>query len=134
MNANVIIEPAVRRRRRRHSDAFKAEVIQACRHPGVSIAAVALSNGLNANLVRRWVANAERGVTPVLNPVQVDVAVGSARTTTAPAFVPLQLPAPASERNADIQIELCRAGTTIKVRWPANAASECAAWLRELLR
>lgn len=129
MNTNVIIEPAVSRRRRRHSDAFKAEVIQACRHPGVSIAAVALANGLNANLLRRWVAAAERGATPALNPVV------SARTTTAPtAFVPLQLPAPAREPNPDIQIELCRAGTTIKVRWPGNAASECAAWMRELLR
>ena len=41
------------RRRRTHSPAFKAHVLQACSQPGVSIAAVALSNGLNANLVRR---------------------------------------------------------------------------------
>lgn len=134
MNANVIIEPAVSRRRRRHSDAFKVEVIRACRHPGVSIAAVALSNGLNANLVRRWVANAERDTRSAIDAVSVEAPEVGTRTTTAPAFVPLQLPAPARERNADIQIELCRAGTTIKVRWPANAASECASWMRELLR
>lgn len=134
MNANVIIEPAVSRRRRRHSEAFKAEVIQACQHPGISIAAVALSNGLNANLVRRWVANAERDTRSAIDAVSVEAPVVGMRTTTAPAFVPLQLPAPAREPNPDIQIELCRAGTTIKVRWPANAASECAAWLRELLR
>ena len=42
------------RRRRTHSPAFKAQVLQACHQTGVSIAAVALSNGLNANLVRRW--------------------------------------------------------------------------------
>ena len=42
------------RRRRTHSPAFKAQVLQACSQPGVSIAAVALTNGLNANLVRRW--------------------------------------------------------------------------------
>ena len=46
-----------RRRRRAHSPAltaFKAHVLQACSQPGPSIAAVALSNGLKANLVRRW--------------------------------------------------------------------------------
>lgn len=132
MNANLLIEPALSRRRRRHSDAFKAEVIRACGHPGVSIAAVALANGLNANLVRRWVANGERDSSPAVNAVSVEDPVVS--TVTAPSFVPLQLPAPARESSPDIQIELCRAGTTIKVRWPASAASECAAWMRELLR
>jgi transposase-like protein len=50
----------VRRRRRRHSAAFKAEAVAACLQPGVSIAAAALSRGLNANLLRRWVVDAER--------------------------------------------------------------------------
>jgi transposase-like protein len=40
----------VRRRRRRHSAEFKAESVAACLQPGVSLAAVALSRGLNANL------------------------------------------------------------------------------------
>src|SRR2546427_6841361 len=44
------------RSRRRHSAEFKAEVVQACRQPGVSIAAVSLSYGLNANLGPRWMA------------------------------------------------------------------------------
>jgi hypothetical protein len=56
----------VRRRRRRHSAGFKAEAVAACLQPGVSIAAVALSRGLNANLLRRWVVEAERtGALPV---------------------------------------------------------------------
>lgn len=46
-----------RRRRRRHSDEFKARVVAQCRQPGVSIAGVALANGLNANLLRRWVSD-----------------------------------------------------------------------------
>ena len=44
-----------RRRRRTHSAGFKAKVVAACRAPGVSIAAVAMANGINANLARRWV-------------------------------------------------------------------------------
>jgi transposase len=46
-------------RRRRHSAAFKAKAVRACMHPGVSIAAVALHYQLNANLLRRWVADHE---------------------------------------------------------------------------
>jgi transposase-like protein len=48
-----------RRRRRHHSVFFKAEAVGECQQPGVSIAAVALARGLNANLLRRWVKEAE---------------------------------------------------------------------------
>lgn len=61
MNAIVKVVTEGRQRRRRHSKEFEAEVVRACRRRGVSIAAVALANGLNANLVRRWVDAAERG-------------------------------------------------------------------------
>ena len=44
-----------RRRRGRYSDAFKREIVKACQAPGVSTASVALANGINANLLRRWV-------------------------------------------------------------------------------
>jgi transposase len=40
---------------RRHSEEFKARVIDLARQPGASTAAVALANGLNANMLRRWV-------------------------------------------------------------------------------
>ena len=49
-----------RRRRRRHSEQFKAEAIAACRKPGASIAAAAPERSINANLLRRWVIEAER--------------------------------------------------------------------------
>ena len=54
MNTNIAQSPAGRQRRR-HSPEFRASVIQACLQPGVSMAAVALANGLNANMVRKWV-------------------------------------------------------------------------------
>jgi hypothetical protein len=34
----------------------------------------------------------------------------------------------------DICIELRRGATTVTIRWPAQAAGDCAAWLREWLR
>ena len=42
-----------RRRRRRHGAAFKATVIEECMLPGISMAAVALAHGLNANMLRK---------------------------------------------------------------------------------
>lgn len=46
MNTTVCVVPPSRRRRR-HSPEFKARVIAACLQPGVSVAAVALANGLS---------------------------------------------------------------------------------------
>ena len=101
--------------------------------PGVSMAAVAMSRGINANLLRRWVRLAE------LQCDQVAGEHGTARPaptpTSTPAFMPLQLPATAaSSSSSDIRIELRRGVTTIAVTWPADAAVQCAAWMRELLR
>lgn len=113
-----------RRRRRVHSDEFKAQVVAACSVPGVSNAAVAMAHGINANLARRWVLQAERG----------GAVVESAANKTVPsAFVPVQLPA-AAAAPLDIRVELRRGPIAISVSWPCAAASQCAAWLRELLR
>jgi transposase len=57
-----IIEPAQPATRRRHSKALKARVLAECAAPGASVAAIALSRGLNTNLVHRWRRLAERGV------------------------------------------------------------------------
>lgn len=43
------------RRRRKHSDEFKASAVTACMQPDMSMAAVAMDHGINANLLRRWV-------------------------------------------------------------------------------
>lgn len=114
-----------RHRRRRHSDEFKAAVVQECMRPGVSMAAVALAHGLNATMLRKWVTGSERKGAPGPVPAAAEMA-------TSPAFVPLALPAPAVE--GDIRIELQRAGTTVKIVWPASSAGDCAAWLRDWLR
>jgi transposase len=60
VSTNELVVDIGRRRRGRHSAMFKAEAVGACQHAGVSVAAVALARGLNANLLRRWVAQAER--------------------------------------------------------------------------
>ena len=116
---------AGRRRRRTHSAEFKAQVVLACSSPGMSSAAVAMAHGVNANLARRWVLEAERRGGVAL--------AGAANSAVRATFVAVQLP-PAETAPADIRIELRRGTTAITVSWPCTAASQCAAWMRELLR
>jgi hypothetical protein len=49
-----------------------------------------------------------------------------------PTFIPLALPA--SVVDGEIHIEPQRAGTSVKIVWPASTAADCAAWLRDWLR
>ena len=44
---------------RLYSPEFKTELVKASQQPGVSLAALALHHGLNANLLRRWVREHE---------------------------------------------------------------------------
>ncbi|WP_419183089.1 transposase [Pseudomonas aeruginosa] len=41
--------------RRSYPKSFKAQVVEECTQPGASVAGVALSHGLNANLVHKWI-------------------------------------------------------------------------------
>lgn len=119
-----------RRRRRRHSAEFKAAVINEAMAPGVSIAAVALAHGLNANMLRKWVIDAEHA--QPAKPKALPLPPVEEVPMPGPTFVPLALPAPTVE--GDIRIELQRGGTTVTLVWPAAAARECAAWLSDWLR
>ncbi|MEX3969961.1 transposase [Paraburkholderia caribensis] len=58
---NTIEEEALptRRRRLRYTEDFGARVVAACQGTGVSVSAFALEHRLNANLLRRWLDQAE---------------------------------------------------------------------------
>ena len=115
-----------RRRRRRHSVQFKAEAVAAARQPGVSIAAAAMSRSLNANLLRRWVVQAERAETASIVPKALS-------TPRAESFVQLPMPTRSSE-SPPIRVEVRRGSLTVSVQWPSSAMHECAIWLREVLK
>ena len=86
-----------------------------------------MANGVNANLARRWVIDAERCAQS--GGRLLARASGVAQT---PAFVAVQLPC--AQPAPDIRIELRRGATAISVSWPSAEAAQCAAWMRELLR
>ena len=123
-------EPA--RTRRRHSDEFKAQVVAECQRPSASISAVALRNGLNANLVRQWL-NGRKAVgpgTPTPTPASIRDAPASLVNDK---FLPVMVDAPPPPP-MDIRIDVSRGATTMVVRWPQSEARACAEWLREWLR
>ena len=120
--------------RRRHCAQLKAQVLAECAEPGASVAKVAMSHALNANIVHGWRKLArERAGTGVLAPSRVAVAAKLAASM--PQFVPVSMvPTPPQSAPAGIRIELRRGATLMKITWPVAAAAECAAWMRELLR
>ena len=102
------------RRRRTYPKSLKAQIAAECSQPGASIAGVALSHGINANLVHRWIRQ-----------------TGEHDQPSAPGFVPVMMSAPAGRH---IEIRLVRGAVQATVQWPVSEAGACAAWLREWIK
>ncbi|MBU4609900.1 transposase [Achromobacter sp. GG226] len=103
-------------RARRSYPKAKAQVVAECGEPNASIDAVALSHGLNANLVHKWLRLASAQHEP-----------------STPAFVPV-LAGPSSAVGQRIEIRVQRGEVQASLHWPVSAADACAAWLREWLQ
>jgi transposase len=120
--------------RRRHSAELKALVLEQCAVPGTSVAKVAMSHGVNANIVHGWRKLAREREGAALSPPG-PATLPAKTAASVPQFLPVSMaqttspPAP-----VDIQIELRRGAAVMKITWPIAAAAECAAWMRELLR
>jgi len=108
------------RKRRRYGAQLKAQILAECEVPGASVAKVAMSHGINANIVHSWRKLVREAASESVSGQFVPVAV-------APS-----LPRLADERL--IEIELRRGGITVKLSWPMSAAMDLSAWMRELLR
>ncbi|WNC09670.1 IS66-like element accessory protein TnpA [Pseudomonas coleopterorum] len=106
--------------RRTYSKSFKAQIIQDCAHPGASIASIALSHSLNANLVHKWIRlQAQKS------------------TALQPAFVPLPVSLTSPNLHPagfSICVEIQHPRATIKVNWPTEHAATCSTFLQDLLR
>jgi transposase len=107
-----------KRVRRNHSEALKAQVLAECEVPGTSVATVAMSHGINANIVHGWRKLAREH---------------AASPGAATAFVPLAIEA-ASPPERRIDVELRRGAVSMTMSWPLSASAEMTACMRELLR
>ncbi len=125
-----VAKPAARRTRRRHAPEFKAQVIDACLQPGVSVAGVALANGLNANYLRRWVKEhrEQTGGSPVKGAVAVS------RHVKPTALVPVRIETPVAGESGEIRIDLRRGTTVVQMAWPVTHAALLGGVLKDLLR
>lgn len=115
------ISPAIDRRRRRHAPEFKQGLVALCQ-PGVSVSAVALAHGVNANLLRQWIKQFSAGLpsTEVMAPVKL---------------VPVQVEMPPdTPANDAIEISIQKNSARVSIRWPGNQAQACALWLAECLK
>lgn len=124
-----LVKAPKRRGRRRHAEEFKRQAIAACLQPGISIAAVALANGLNANLLRRWVKD-HRDAQEVGGAEVGD----QGEELRPPTLVPVTLSVPQIEPAGEIKIAIHRDQALVEVTWPVSQAAICAQWLREILR
>ena len=117
-----------RPRRREYSKAFKAQVMNQCAQPGASVGGVALSHGLHANMVHRWLREARLAQT-----------FTTQLSTDAPTpFIALALPDGMSSHtpsapvvSTSVQVRLQRGDLVVSL---SCTASDCGTLLREVLR
>ena len=116
--------------RRRYGSQFKAMVLGQCDEPGMSVAKVAMSHGINDNVVHRWrqLARQQRTALPTT--------VGALRSAEpAATFVPLALAAPAApEMKTEVRLDIRRGAVTVAIAWPQEALGDLAGFVRELLK
>ena len=87
-----------------YSKAAKQRLVEVCLKPGVSLARVALHNGLNANVLRRWVT--------------LHLRKPGALPAPAASFIPV---APLPGRNPAGLIEIDVGGATLRLQGTVDA-------------
>ena len=116
MNAELLARMVVGRKRdgRCTYDALaKQALIDECLKPGVSVARVAMLYGINANLLRTWIAKSGQ---PKLHHGMARALPGKALASAA-AFVAVQVTEPAAPTTAPAPVALC-----LHVRLPNGVA------------
>jgi transposase len=112
--------------RRQHDRAFKEDLVRQSLVPGASVSAIALRNGINANMLFKWRrehlrATGQRAAPAVLLPVEIapQTEVVAVPAPMAPAS---QAQKPAS-RSGVIELEV--SGVQLRVRGQVDEASLC---------
>ena len=113
-------------RYRKHSLESKRAIAQRCLVPGTSVAGVALANGVNANLVRKWIHKYRAGEYEEIGPsvalLPVSVSDAPATVATSPSVPPAQghidieLPCGQIRVHGRVDVETLRAVLTVLAR------------------
>ena len=107
------------RQRNSYPKPFKSQVIQECLQSGASVASIALSHGINANVVRKWIRQFR----------DADSA------SIVPAFISLPVPSNnCAQSRASISVEIPYGASQLTVSWPDSDPDGCARFIRGLTR
>ncbi len=117
-----------RPKRRFYSPELKAQVVQECRQSGASVARVALSHGINANIVHRWLHEVDHAALMLRAQSFMRLSLDNALSP------PRRAADGTSTDPRDIRVQVQRGNSAIVVSWPLQGADTCSAWLREWLR
>ena len=129
--------------RRQYSAGLKAQVLGECEASGASVAKVAMSHGINANIVHSWRQLAreagQSSAAATTAPVQTQAqAKAHTQIQTQAQFLPVMMaaathPARSTETPSSIEVELRRGAVTMRLTWPVCALADFAAWTRMVL-
>ena len=117
-----------RPRRRCYSREFKAQIVAACKQPGISVAAIARMHDMNDNMVHRWLREAEQSGADLGPTVPPSVNLPIMPT---PAFIPVL---PSTSSQDCVHLELMRNDLTLRIDWPVSQAHSFLQTLLALLR
>jgi transposase len=124
---SIVAVPPKNGSRRRFSEPFKRELVEQTLRADVSIASVALANGLNTNLLARWrrdyLTAQAAGQSPALMPIRVVESEPASSSARAQLHVAVD----------DGEIEVRRGDTAVIIRGVPNQAA-LGMVLRELLQ
>lgn len=122
------LKPALSRRRRHHDAEFKAKIVAAGLQPGISIAAVALANEINPNLLRRWIKESrQRCLSAPIPNRQADEA-------ELLSLVAIQAQDAPEYGAGEIRLDVRRGATSIQIVWPVAHSQALSGLLKDLLR
>ena len=121
--------PQTGRGRRTYSFEFKSQVVASCRVPGVSVASVSRTHGINHNVLHRWLRELpDLGTEPL---------TATASEPAQPSFIELPISASTNSccpgEDGRVQVNIQRGELSVQLSWPVSAPA-CARWLVDLLR
>ena len=133
-----------RRAHRNYTPEFKAQLVAACKQDSASTAALALSHGMNANVLHRWLKeHALQGRHRLDNPAHTDTSTGarvalSPSPRNPPGFIPVKLGAVVHDpKPPELKVELRKGALSMSITWPISctgATADFVQWSRALLQ
>ncbi len=111
------------RHRRRFSREFKHQLVEQCQ-PGVSVAGIAMANGINPNQLQRWIREHRSSNHDLALPYEKPASL---------KLVPLSVE-PLGAEDSMIEIQVERKGTMVRLRWPSSATASLTVLLTNWLK